>query len=101
MRKVSIESIRSKFRDGEIKNYTVVLHNGTLINPCDGPDLGENPIFRYLDGASTIEVGNLEEDGDYISPSWNEILEDLDKKRPIYHIILMDSVEDWLEFVEI
>ena len=93
MRLINIESLRKQIEEGELGIITVFGNEGK-VEVCDGKDYGEEPYNYFLGLEGNAELLTINE----ASPIWQNLLEGIEKKRPIYRIV--DPISNgWMEIV--
>jgi len=71
-----------------------VFGNGEIVDVCSEFDYGREPYEYFLNLEGNAELLNIRE----ASPIWQNLLEGMEKKRPIYKIVDPES-EGWMEIV--
>ena len=71
-----------------------VFGNGKKVEVCSDFDYGEEPYKYFLNLDGNAELLTIRE----ASPIWQNLLEGIEKKRPIYKISDPES-EGWMEIV--
>ena len=69
-----------------------VFGKGSLVSLCSDINNGESPYNYYLGLDGDAEILNIRE----ASPIWENLLEGIEKKRPIYKI---SDDNGWMELV--
>ena len=94
MRKmINIDSLRKLILEEELGIITV-FGNGEIVNVCSEFDYGEEPYKYFLNLSGNAELLTIRE----ASPIWQNLLEGMEKKRPIYRISDPES-KGWMEIV--
>ena len=94
MRKmINIDSLRKLILEEGLGIITV-FGNGEIVDVCSEFDYGEEPYKYFLNLDGNAELLTIHE----ASPIWQNLLEGMEKKRPIYRIVDPIS-EGWMEIV--
>jgi hypothetical protein len=93
MRLINIESLRKQILEEGLGIITVFGNEGK-VEICDGKDYGEEPYKYFLGLEGNAEILTIKE----ASPIWQNLLEGMEKKRPIYRISDPES-KGWMEIV--
>ena len=93
IRKINIESLRRQILEEGLGIITV-FGNGEIVNVCSEFDYGEEPYKYFLNLDGNAELLTIRE----ASPIWQNLLEGIEKKRPIYRISDPES-KGWMEIV--
>lgn len=90
---INIESLRKLILEEGLGIITVFGNEGK-VEVCDGKDYGEEPYKYFLGLEGNAELLTINE----ASPIWQNLLEGIEKKRPIYRIV--DPISNgWMEIV--
>lgn len=93
MRLIRIEILRKQILEEGLGIITV-FGNGEIVDVCSEFDYGEEPYKYFLNLDGNAELLTIKE----ASPIWQNLLEGIEKKRPIYKITDPES-EGWMEIV--
>ena len=92
---INIATLRRQILE-EGSGIITVFGNGEIVNVnvCSEFDYGEEPYKYFLNLSGNAELLTIHE----ASPIWQNLLEGMEKKRPIYRISDPDS-KGWIEIV--
>ena len=90
---INISSLKKLITENGL-GMTLVFGNGGKVDLCSGIDYGESPYQYFLNLEGNAEILNIRE----ASPIWQNLLEGMEKKRPIYKIYDPES-DGWIEIV--
>ena len=93
MRLINIATLRKQILEEGLGIITV-FGNGGIVNVCSEFDYGEEPYKYFLNLDGNAELLTIRE----ASPIWQNLLEGIEKKRPIYRISDPES-KGWMEIV--
>ena len=93
MRLINIATLRKQILEEGLGIITV-FGNGEIVDVCSEFDYGEEPYKYYLSLEGNAELLTIRE----ASPIWQNLLEGMEKKRPIYKITDPES-KGWMEIV--
>ena len=93
MRLINIATLRKQILEEGLGIITV-FGNGEIVNVCSEFDYGEEPYKYFLNLDGNAELLTIRE----ASPIWQNLLEGMEKKRPIYRISDPES-KGWMEIV--
>lgn len=93
MRLINIATLRKQILEEGLGIITV-FGNGEIVDVCSEFDYGEEPYCYFLNLDGNAELLTIRE----ASPIWQNLLEGIEKKRPIYKISDPKS-EGWVEIV--
>ena len=93
MRLINIATLRKQILEEGLGIITV-FGNGEIVNVCSEFDYGEEPYKYFLNLDGNAELLTICE----ASPIWQNLLEGIDQKRPIYRIVDPIS-KGWMEIV--
>ena len=92
-KQVNIKTLR-KWIEENNEEIITVFGNGDTVGRCEGKDYGESPYQYFLGLEGNAVILNIRE----ASPIWQNLLEGMEKKRPIYKITDPESL-GWMEIV--
>jgi len=92
-RTINISSLKKLITEDGL-GMTLVFSNGGKVDLCSGIDYGESPYQYFLNLEGNAEILSIRE----ASPIWQNLLEGMEKKRPIYKIHDPES-DGWVEIV--
>ena len=92
-RTINISSLKKLITEDGL-GMTLVFGNGGKIDLCSGIDYGESPYQYFLNLEGNAEILSICE----ASPIWQNLLEGIERKRPIYKIYDPES-DGWIEIV--
>jgi hypothetical protein len=90
---INIATLRKQILEEGLGIITV-FGNGEIVNVCSEFDYGEEPYKYFLNLDGNAELLTIKE----ASPIWQNLLEGMEKKRPIYRISDPES-KGWMEIV--
>ena len=90
---INIATLRKQILEEGLGIITV-FGNGKVVNVCSEFDYGEEPYKYFLNLDGNAELLTIRE----ASPIWQNLLEGMEKKRPIYRISDPES-KGWMEIV--
>ena len=90
---INIATLRKQILEEGLGIITV-FGNGEIVNVCSEFDYGEEPYKYFLNLDGNAELLTIRE----ASPIWQNLLEGMEKKRPIYRISDPES-KGWMEIV--
>ena len=90
---INIGTLRRQILE-EGSGIITVFGNGEIVNVCSEFDYGEEPYKYFLNLDGNAELLTIKE----ASPIWQNLLEGMEKKRPIYKISDPES-KGWMEIV--
>ena len=90
---INIATLRKQILEEELGIITV-FGNGEIVDVCSEFDYGEEPYKYFLNLDGNAELLTIKE----ASPIWQNLLEGMEKKRPIYRISDPES-KGWMEIV--
>ena len=90
---INIATLRKQILEEGLGIITV-FGNGEIVNVCSEFDYGEDPYKYFLNLDGNAELLTIRE----ASPIWQNLLEGIEKKRPIYKITDPES-KGWMEIV--
>jgi hypothetical protein len=90
---INIATLRKQILEEGLGIITV-FGNGEVVNVCSEFDYGEEPYKYFLNLDGNAELLTIKE----ASPIWQNLLEGMEKKRPIYRISDPES-KGWMEIV--
>ena len=93
MRLINIATLRKQIEESG-EGLITVFGNGEIVDVCSEFDYGEEPYKYFLNLSGNAELLTIRE----ASPIWQNLLEGIDQKRPIYRINDPES-EGWMEIV--
>lgn len=93
MRLINIATLRKRIEESG-EGIITVFGNGEIVNICSEFDYGEEPYKYFLNLDGNAELLTIRE----ASPIWQNLLEGMEKKRPIYRITDPES-KGWMEIV--
>lgn len=93
MRLINIATLRKQILEEGLGIITV-FGNGEIVNVCSEFDYGEEPYKYFLNLDGNAELLTICE----ASPIWQNLLEGIERKRPIYKISDPES-KGWMEIV--
>ena len=93
MRLINIATLRKRIEESG-EGLITVFGNGEIVDVCSEFDYGEEPYKYFLNLDGNAELLTIRE----ASPIWQNLLEGMEKKRPIYKIVDPES-EGWMEIV--
>ena len=93
MRLINIATLRKQILEEGLGIITV-FGTGEIVNVCSEFDYGEEPYKYFLNLDGNAELLTICE----ASPIWQNLLEGMEKKRPIYRISDPES-KGWMEIV--
>jgi len=93
MRLINIVTLRKQILEEGLGIITV-FGNGEIVNVCSEFDYGKEPYKYFLNLDGNAELLTIKE----ASPIWQNLLEGMEKKRPIYKISDPES-KGWVEIV--
>lgn len=93
MRLINIATLRKQILEEGLGIITV-FGNGEIVDVCSEFDYGEEPYKYFLNLSGNAELLTIRE----ASPIWQNLLEGMEKKRPIYRISDPES-KGWMEIV--
>ena len=93
MRLINIATLRKQILEEGLGIITV-FGIGEIVNVCSEFDYGEEPYKYFLNLSGNAELLTIRE----ASPIWQNLLEGMEKKRPIYRISDPES-KGWMEIV--
>jgi hypothetical protein len=91
---INIATLRKLIEESDVEEMITVFGNGDVVNVCEGKDYGESPYQYFLGLEGNAEILTIRE----ASPIWQNLLEGMEKKRPIYRISDPES-KGWMEIV--
>ena len=91
---INIATLRKLIEESDAEEIITVFGNGDVVNVCEGKDYGESPYEYFLGLEGNAEILTIRE----ASPIWQNLLEGLEKKRPLYKITDPESL-GWMEIV--
>ena len=92
-RTINISSLKKLITEDGL-GMTLVFGNGGKVDLCSGIDYGESPYQYFLNLEGDAEILTINE----ASPIWQNLLEGIERKRPIYKIYDPES-DGWIEIV--
>ena len=92
-RTINISSLKKLITEGGLGIITV-FGNGGKVDLCSGIDYGKSPYQYFLNLEGNAEILSIRE----ASPIWQNLLEGIEKRRPIYKIYDPES-DGWIEIV--
>ena len=92
-RTINISSLKKLITEDGL-GMTLVFGNGGKVDLCSGIDYGESPYQYFLNLEGNAEILNIRQ----ASPIWQNLLEGIEKRRPIYKINDPES-DGWIEIV--
>lgn len=92
-RMINISSLKKLITEKGL-GMTLVFGNGGKVDLCSGIDYGESPYQYFLNLEGNAEILSIRE----ASPIWQNLLEGIERKRPIYKIYDPES-DGWIEIV--
>jgi hypothetical protein len=92
-RTINISSLKKLITEDGL-GMTLVFGNGEKVDLCSGIDYGESPYQYFLNLEGNAEILNIHQ----ASPIWQNLLEGIEKRRPIYKIYDPES-DGWIEIV--
>ena len=90
---INIATLRKQILEEGLGIITV-FGNGEIVDVCSEFDYGEEPYKYFLNLSGNAELLTIRE----ASPIWQNLLEGMEKKRPIYRISDPES-KGWMEIV--
>ena len=90
---INISSLKKLITENGL-GMTLVFGNGGKVDLCSGIDYGESPYQYFLNLEGNAEILSIRE----ASPIWQNLLEGIERKRPIYKIYDPES-DGWIEIV--
>ena len=93
IRLINIATLRKQILEEGLGIITV-FGNGEIVNVCSEFDYGKEPYKYFLNLDGNAELLTIRE----ASPIWQNLLEGIDQKRPIYRISDPES-KGWMEIV--
>jgi hypothetical protein len=90
---IRIGFLRERIEEEGLGMITV-FGKGDIVDVCSEFDYGGEPYKYFLNLEGNAELLNIRE----ASPIWQNLLEGMEKKRPIYKIVDPES-EGWMEIV--
>lgn len=93
MRLINIETLRKQIEEFGLGMITV-FGNGEIVKICSDVDYGEKPYTYFLNLPGNAEILTISD----ASPIWQNLLEGMEKKRPIYKITDPEN-SSWMEIV--
>ena len=90
---INIATLRKQILEEGLGIITV-FGNGEIVDVCSEFDYGEEPYKYFLNLDGNAELLTIRE----ASPIWQNLLEGMEKKRPIYRISDPES-KGWMEIV--
>ena len=93
MRLINIATLRKQILEEGLEIITV-FGNWEIVNVCSEFDYGKEPYKYFLNLDGNAELLTIKE----ASPIWQNLLEGMEKKRPIYKISDPES-KGWVEIV--
>jgi hypothetical protein len=93
MRLINIATLRKQILEEGLGIITV-FGKGDIVDVCSEFDYGEEPYKYFLNLEGNAELLTIRE----ASPIWQNLLEGMEKKRPIYRISDPES-KGWMEIV--
>ena len=90
---INIATLRKQILE-EWLGIITVFGNGGKVDLCSGIDYGESPYQYFLNLEGNAEILSIHE----ASPIWQNLLEGIERKRPIYKIYDPES-DGWIEIV--
>lgn len=92
-RTINISSLKKLILDDGL-GMTLVFGNGGKVDLCSGVDYGKSPYQYFWNLEGNAEILSIHE----ASPIWQNLLEGIERKRPIYKINDPES-DGWIEIV--
>lgn len=92
-RTINISSLKKLITEDGL-GMTLVFGNGGKVDLCSGIDYGESPYQYFLNLEGNAEILTINQ----ASPIWQNLLEGIERKRPIYKIYDPES-DGWIEIV--
>lgn len=92
-RMINISSLKKLITEDGL-GMTLVFGNGGKVDLCSGIDYGESPYQYFLNLEGNAEILSICE----ASPIWQNLLDGIERKRPIYKIYDPES-DGWIEIV--
>jgi hypothetical protein len=92
-RTINISSLKKLITEDGLEIITV-FGNGGKVDLCSGIDYGKSPYQYFLNLEGNAEILSIRE----ASPIWQNLLEGIEKRRPIYKIYDPES-DGWIEIV--
>ena len=93
MRLINIATLRKRIEESG-EGIITVFGNGEIVDVCSEFDYEEEPYKYFLNLDGNAELLTIRE----ASPIWQNLLEGMEKKRPIYRISDPES-KGWIEIV--
>lgn len=93
MKQIRIGFLRERIEE-EKSGLIAVFGNGDIVDVCSGTDYGEKPYDYFLGLDGNADILTIQE----ASPIWQNLLEGIEKNRPIYRISDPES-KGWMEIV--
>ena len=92
-RTINISSLKKLITEDGL-GMTLVFGNNGKVDLCSDIDYGESPYQYFLNLEGNAEILSISE----ASPIWQNLLEGIERKRPIYKIYDPES-DGWIEIV--